>query len=215
MQSEKWMHGISCPVFNYHFNVILAEYDECATDHHGCDHICVNTLGSFKCECKIGYELHSDGKKCEGKSVSETPIIITFLNCTNTSVWGALSLSDFHVDLYCRCLWRVHWSSQWDHTEPLLPWLVSPQQELCLADSGPWPVSHHPQLLPLWHGGQQCMYSTIYNSGFSTSNILYIYVGMFLCVFWWSLLLMILLATPMVIFFPKLISIVKPFILDR
>ncbi|KAK3090758.1 hypothetical protein FSP39_014380 [Pinctada imbricata] len=43
----------------------IKEYDECATDRHGCDHICVNTLGSFKCECKIGYELHSDGKKCE------------------------------------------------------------------------------------------------------------------------------------------------------
>ena len=47
--------------------MFVVEYDECATDHHGCDHICVNTLGSFKCECKIGYELHSDGKKCEGK----------------------------------------------------------------------------------------------------------------------------------------------------
>ncbi|KAL5017782.1 hypothetical protein ScPMuIL_003504 [Solemya velum] len=43
----------------------VKEYDECATDFHGCDHICVNTLGSFRCECKIGYELHSDGKKCE------------------------------------------------------------------------------------------------------------------------------------------------------
>ncbi|XP_060072061.1 tolloid-like protein 1 [Ylistrum balloti] len=43
----------------------VKEYDECATDYHGCDHICVNTLGNFKCECKIGYELHSDGKKCE------------------------------------------------------------------------------------------------------------------------------------------------------
>lgn len=43
----------------------VKEYDECATDIHGCDHECVNTLGSFKCECKIGYELHSDGKKCE------------------------------------------------------------------------------------------------------------------------------------------------------
>ncbi|XP_052071922.1 tolloid-like protein 2 isoform X1 [Mytilus californianus] len=43
----------------------VKEYDECATDDHGCGHICVNTLGSYKCECKIGYELHSDGKKCE------------------------------------------------------------------------------------------------------------------------------------------------------
>ena len=42
------------------------EYDECATEGHGCEHICVNTLGGYRCECKIGYELQSDGKKCEG-----------------------------------------------------------------------------------------------------------------------------------------------------
>ena len=46
--------------------LFLSEYDECATEEHGCGHICVNTLGSYKCECKIGYELHSDWKKCEG-----------------------------------------------------------------------------------------------------------------------------------------------------
>ncbi|XP_022668300.1 tolloid-like protein 1 isoform X2 [Varroa destructor] len=44
---------------------MLKEFDECVNTDHGCDHICINTLGSFKCECKIGYELHSDGKKCE------------------------------------------------------------------------------------------------------------------------------------------------------
>ncbi|XP_064618038.1 tolloid-like protein 1 isoform X2 [Liolophura sinensis] len=43
----------------------IKEYDECKTDAHGCDHFCVNTLGSFTCQCKLGYELHSDGKKCE------------------------------------------------------------------------------------------------------------------------------------------------------
>ncbi|GAB6021030.1 hypothetical protein CHUAL_003667 [Chamberlinius hualienensis] len=43
----------------------VKEYDECATKDHGCQHECVNTLGSFRCECKIGYELHSDGKRCE------------------------------------------------------------------------------------------------------------------------------------------------------
>lgn len=43
----------------------VKEFDECATDTHGCHHSCVNTLGGFKCECHIGFELHSDGKKCE------------------------------------------------------------------------------------------------------------------------------------------------------
>jgi len=45
----------------------VAEFDECATDAHGCHHECVNTLGGFQCKCRIGYELHSDGRQCEGK----------------------------------------------------------------------------------------------------------------------------------------------------
>jgi len=45
----------------------MAEFDECATDAHGCHHECVNTLGGFQCKCHIGYELHSDGRQCEGK----------------------------------------------------------------------------------------------------------------------------------------------------
>lgn len=45
----------------------LAEYDECASLDHGCEHICINQLGGYECQCKIGYELHSDGKRCEGE----------------------------------------------------------------------------------------------------------------------------------------------------
>ena len=45
---------------------MLTEVDECESEGHGCEHDCVNTLGGYRCECKIGYELHSDGKHCEG-----------------------------------------------------------------------------------------------------------------------------------------------------
>jgi hypothetical protein len=45
----------------------MKEFDECASIEHGCSHSCVNTLGGYECACEIGYELHSDGKKCEGK----------------------------------------------------------------------------------------------------------------------------------------------------
>uniref|UniRef100_A0A0X3NJV3 Metalloendopeptidase n=1 Tax=Schistocephalus solidus TaxID=70667 RepID=A0A0X3NJV3_SCHSO len=41
------------------------EFDECKTTKHGCQHICVNTLGGYRCQCEIGYELHPDGKRCE------------------------------------------------------------------------------------------------------------------------------------------------------
>ncbi|XP_061711471.1 bone morphogenetic protein 1 [Cydia pomonella] len=43
----------------------MKEFDECSIIDHGCSHSCVNTLGGYECACDIGYELHSDGKKCE------------------------------------------------------------------------------------------------------------------------------------------------------
>lgn len=47
--------------------IIMKEYDECSKIDHGCAQQCVNTLGSYVCTCRIGFELHSDGKNCEGK----------------------------------------------------------------------------------------------------------------------------------------------------
>ncbi|XP_076255661.1 tolloid-like protein 1 tolkin [Rhynchophorus ferrugineus] len=44
---------------------IMKEYDECSKVDHGCAQECVNTLGSYVCTCRLGYELHSDGKNCE------------------------------------------------------------------------------------------------------------------------------------------------------
>lgn len=45
----------------------MKEFDECALNDHGCAQECINTLGGYECACRIGYELHSDGKNCEGK----------------------------------------------------------------------------------------------------------------------------------------------------
>lgn len=42
------------------------EFDECKNIEHGCAQECINTLGSYRCSCRIGFELHSDGKNCEG-----------------------------------------------------------------------------------------------------------------------------------------------------
>lgn len=41
--------------------------DECASSNNaGCDHICENTVGSYKCECRPGFIVASDGHRCEG-----------------------------------------------------------------------------------------------------------------------------------------------------
>ncbi len=51
----------------YNYFLFFSEFDECKTNKHGCSHICVNTLGGYRCQCEIGYELHPDGKRCEGE----------------------------------------------------------------------------------------------------------------------------------------------------
>ncbi|VEL17994.1 unnamed protein product, partial [Protopolystoma xenopodis] len=41
------------------------DIDECIRGTHDCDHICVNTLGSYRCECKQNYTLDQTSmKKC-------------------------------------------------------------------------------------------------------------------------------------------------------
>ncbi|XP_064635870.1 tolloid-like protein 1 [Lineus longissimus] len=76
----------------------IKEYDECLTDDHGCEHDCVNTLGGYRCECKIGYELHPDGKKCEDACGG-------YIDATN----GSLQTPSY-PDLYPsnkNCVWQI------------------------------------------------------------------------------------------------------------
>ncbi|XP_055381184.1 dorsal-ventral patterning protein tolloid isoform X2 [Condylostylus longicornis] len=44
--------------------IFMKEVDECKLRKHDCQHECVNTLGSYECICKAGYELELDGKSC-------------------------------------------------------------------------------------------------------------------------------------------------------
>ncbi|XP_033117677.1 tolloid-like protein 1 isoform X1 [Anneissia japonica] len=44
----------------------FSEVDECEqADKGGCQQLCINSVGSYTCECRPGYELKSDGKGCE------------------------------------------------------------------------------------------------------------------------------------------------------
>ncbi|XP_015425995.1 PREDICTED: multiple epidermal growth factor-like domains protein 6 [Myotis davidii] len=40
------------------------DVDECQLHNGGCHHRCVNTPGSYLCECKPGFRLHVDGRTC-------------------------------------------------------------------------------------------------------------------------------------------------------
>jgi len=48
--------------------VVLVDIDECETVVGVCQSgQCINTAGSFRCECPLGFVLHRDGKTCVGK----------------------------------------------------------------------------------------------------------------------------------------------------
>ena len=47
---------------------LLTDIDECANNHGGCNHECINTAGSFHCQCFPGFEFETSQKKnCRGK----------------------------------------------------------------------------------------------------------------------------------------------------
>uniref|UniRef100_A0A8C2VAY4 Metalloendopeptidase n=1 Tax=Chinchilla lanigera TaxID=34839 RepID=A0A8C2VAY4_CHILA len=48
--------------FRAHF---FSDKDECAEDNGGCQHECVNTLGSYLCQCLNGYRLHDNARDCK------------------------------------------------------------------------------------------------------------------------------------------------------
>ncbi|PIO63037.1 putative bacteriochlorophyll 4-vinyl reductase [Teladorsagia circumcincta] len=43
----------------------VRELDECASGTELCEQHCVNTVGSYRCDCHVGYSLRPDGRTCE------------------------------------------------------------------------------------------------------------------------------------------------------
>ena len=43
------------------------EIDECSNGEHNCSHTCINTPGSYHCECPKGFVLAEDLVTCKGK----------------------------------------------------------------------------------------------------------------------------------------------------
>lgn len=46
-----------------------ADMNECSTNStNSCQHVCVNTPGSYTCRCQTGFRRSPDGRSCEGES---------------------------------------------------------------------------------------------------------------------------------------------------
>ena len=65
------------------------DVDECAEGTSGCSQECNNTIGSFECSCRDGYELDLDRKACNGMYVGVS------LSTSNMCVLSGLFMQSF------------------------------------------------------------------------------------------------------------------------
>ena len=47
-------------------NIFFSDTDECVLGVSGCAQMCTNTVGSYTCQCNIGYLLSTDNRGCDG-----------------------------------------------------------------------------------------------------------------------------------------------------
>ena len=49
-----------------HIQIFFIDIDECLVENGGCQHVCLNKMGSYECLCRNGYTLLGDEKTCVG-----------------------------------------------------------------------------------------------------------------------------------------------------
>ncbi|XP_034484402.1 dorsal-ventral patterning protein tolloid [Drosophila innubila] len=79
---------------------LMLDVDECKFMQHGCQHICINTLGSYQCGCHAGYELQANGKTCEDACGG-----IVDATLSNGTVYSP-SYPDFYPNAK-QCVWEI------------------------------------------------------------------------------------------------------------
>ncbi len=65
-----WLNLISSLCFRLTNNsslssLFVTDKDECSKDNGGCQHECINTVGSYVCQCRNGFILHENKHDCK------------------------------------------------------------------------------------------------------------------------------------------------------
>ena len=81
-------------IINAHTHVFIIDIDECNEDNGGCEQICNNTVGSYECFCRDGYELDSNGINCTGTYVYH-------FDTSDQNKWDISHYHGNHRDVSC------------------------------------------------------------------------------------------------------------------
>lgn len=75
-------HGYSPQACNHEGHIHPhSDIDECASNLHDCQQICINTVGGYNCSCQDGYLLQEGGLKCAGNSSSTAVLLKSISLC--------------------------------------------------------------------------------------------------------------------------------------
>ncbi len=110
------------------------DVDECATQRHHCPHVCVNTPGSYTCQCEDGFRV--EGRVCIGKNPVHVGPIHTGREHTNLLTIPLMLLASMQRE---RC-----------HSQQKVPFVCA-----CRTTSSvDWAFSFFP--CPVTSNGQPC-----------------------------------------------------------
>lgn len=62
MRNQKDLVGSHCSSLS---SFSVTDKDECSKDNGGCQHECINTIGSYVCQCRNGFILHENKHDCK------------------------------------------------------------------------------------------------------------------------------------------------------
>ena len=88
---------------------LFIDIDECNEDNGGCEQICNNTIGSYECSCRDGYELDSNGMNCTGMYTTFTSHIkingIYLITMITTGIY-AIAIITTGYNIMCNARWK-------------------------------------------------------------------------------------------------------------
>ncbi|CAN8006556.1 unnamed protein product, partial [Ixodes hexagonus] len=90
-----------------------SDVDECEVNNGGCEERCINTFGSFRCQCtSTDTTLAADGKRCEYtrvKQQTENPCDVGSGGCNHKCSWNGIKVTcscfeGYKLDRHNRCV---------------------------------------------------------------------------------------------------------------